>query len=254
MMENRSKISQVWCNYCLMPKGWRLLPHVHEDRHELYLITRGVARARIGREAFEGHVGDVLFHLCGLTHYPESVGSTDLGFLHLRWSGGDEYVEQWKQNPVHDRRGHVRHVLEWMLDLFPPENAHREAQLSNLCEAALQEVTRLQAPAESILVDQVRRYVRNNISEPITLDDLAREAHLSKCHFARTFKDVADQSPMRFVTEMRITTICEMLCQTNMTLEAMAEETGMGSASHLIHAFKRQTGMTPTAYRKRQQV
>jgi len=244
------QITLTACNFCLHESPWSRRRHRHEDQHEFYLINRGSVQAHVEEEIYLGRAGDLLHHPIGREHYPEKVGAEELEFLHIRWRGGDDLVRAWTQNPVHDRRGRIRYLLEYLHALRPEgdePNVNRLRAL--LVEGILREGLRLQNRKPPVLVERISRFVRENLREPLDLKDLAAAVHMSKHHFARKFRKESGKTPMRFVAEIRLEVSRQLLLNTDLTITAIAEEVGLRSASQLSHVFKRHCKTSPGSLR-----
>jgi AraC family transcriptional regulator len=85
----------------------------------------------------------------------------------------------------------------------------------------------------------------------ISLEDLAREVGMSRFHFARAFRRSTAKSPHQYLTELRIERAKQMLVHSDLPVVDVALAAGFGSQSHLTHTFRRATGLTPAAYRRR---
>jgi len=92
--------------------------------------------------------------------------------------------------------------------------------------------------------------MRDRLAEPVRLADLAAEARLSPFHFLRVFKRVTGSTPGRYLTRLRIEH-AQRLLDRGLTVEEAARACGYGSPGHLSTAFLRETGMRPSAYRRR---
>jgi AraC family transcriptional regulator len=95
----------------------------------------------------------------------------------------------------------------------------------------------------------VRDYVRDHLSETITLNDLAAEAGLSRFHFARRFRLATGTTAHEFVLQQRVQRALVMLKRTSTPLPEIARECGFADQSHLTREFKKRVGTTPGAYR-----
>jgi AraC-like DNA-binding protein len=91
-------------------------------------------------------------------------------------------------------------------------------------------------------------FVRSNLSQPLTVADMAEQVSLSPSAFAHLFRDVTGQSPYHFVKEMRLDRARELLVDGDRPVAAVSKEVGYGSASHFIGEFRRRFGVTPRAY------
>lgn len=111
----------------------------------------------------------------------------------------------------------------------------------------------LRAPLPSVakndpLRDAIGWAVRN-LEQPISVDDMARRASVAPRTFARMFRDTTGTTPHRWLTSQRIYAAQQLLETGDGTIEAIARETGFGSADTFRSHFVRQVGTTPTSYR-----
>jgi transcriptional regulator GlxA family with amidase domain len=95
----------------------------------------------------------------------------------------------------------------------------------------------------------VTDWAMENLSEELTVDQLAARAHMSARTFARRFKAEHGATPAAWLARQRIIHAQRMLERTELGLDAIAEASGFGSAAVLRQNFARVLGTTPTAYR-----
>ena len=84
----------------------------------------------------------------------------------------------------------------------------------------------------------------------MSVDDLARRAHLSPRTFARRFRAETGTTPHHWLTGQRVLAAQRLLEETEQPVEAVADLVGFGSASVLRHHFTRRVGTTPKDYRR----
>lgn len=115
------------------------------------------------------------------------------------------------------------------------------------------------APGDAVANDAPRRlavgrvldFIDEHIDEALTLDRLAREAHLSKFHFARVFRDETGVPPATYVRDARLRHAKERLAaDTDQSLADIALEAGFYDQSHFTRTFKQAEGRTPGRYRE----
>lgn len=82
------------------------------------------------------------------------------------------------------------------------------------------------------------------------LKDLAREEHMSKFHFARNFKKVTGQAPMKFVCQARVEVAKSFLLSSRLPMKEIAEQVGFPDVYTFSRVFRRLTGLAPTHYVK----
>jgi len=92
--------------------------------------------------------------------------------------------------------------------------------------------------------------MRNNLGEPLAIDDLARAALFSKFHFSREFRRVTGVSPGRFLSSLRIQEAKRLLLTTSMNVADISLTVGYTSVGTFSSRFTRSVGLTPTMYRR----
>lgn len=81
-----------------------------------------------------------------------------------------------------------------------------------------------------------------------TIDQLASIANMSRSAFAERFKQVLNVSPIKMLTEIRMSIAARLMLQGNRIAD-IAAKAGYGSEEALIRAFKRYYGETPLRWR-----
>jgi AraC family transcriptional regulator len=92
---------------------------------------------------------------------------------------------------------------------------------------------------------RVRAYIEQHIGERISLEDLARQAGISRFHFARQFRQSTGQSPMAYLRRVRVEHSLRMLASRERTIAEVAARLGFADQSHFTRIFARLVGMSP---------
>jgi AraC-like DNA-binding protein len=85
--------------------------------------------------------------------------------------------------------------------------------------------------------------------EPISVDDLARAAGLSKAHFSREFRRAFGESPHTYLLTRRLERAAALLRTTDRSVAEVCVAVGLQSVGSFTSSFGRTFGKTPTAYR-----
>ncbi|MFD6415912.1 helix-turn-helix domain-containing protein [Streptomyces sp. NPDC060194] len=109
--------------------------------------------------------------------------------------------------------------------------------------------TPLPEPARHPLAELLP-WVLRRLDQPLTVEDLAREARMSSRHLGRQFRAVTGTTPLQWLLVQRIRHAQELLETTDDTVDAVAAATGMGTATTLRRHFNRTVGVPPDAYRR----
>ena len=99
--------------------------------------------------------------------------------------------------------------------------------------------------------EAAKTYLASNMSERITLDDVARAVHASPFHLARIFQQHTGVPVHRYLTQLRLRASLERLADGASDLTALALELGFSSHSHFTDAFRREFGHAPSDIRAR---
>ncbi|MFC4310816.1 helix-turn-helix domain-containing protein [Steroidobacter flavus] len=97
-------------------------------------------------------------------------------------------------------------------------------------------------------LNRAHSYMAENLGERFTLDDLARQAGVSRFHFARLFRVSTGDSPMAYLLKSRIERAKQMLLQDDRPVCEIAAALGFCDQSHLTRTFRRMTGLTPREF------
>jgi len=96
----------------------------------------------------------------------------------------------------------------------------------------------------------VAQYIEENMSEQISLAELAELARLSVFHFSRAFKQSFGMPPHRYHTSRRIERAKTLLAKPIQSVTEIALDMGFSDTSSFTAAFRKMAGRTPTEYRR----
>ena len=94
-----------------------------------------------------------------------------------------------------------------------------------------------------------KEYMDAHLDQKLSLDQIAREACLSKYHFMRLFKQTFGQSPHQYLISQRLERAKTLLRFTGKNTREISQELGFEDASSFGKLFKKVTGTTPLQYR-----
>lgn len=94
------------------------------------------------------------------------------------------------------------------------------------------------------------KYINQNYSLPITLDDICKKANMSKYYFCRKFKDTVGVTPMQYLLNTRLASTKVFLADSNKSISEISEQCGFSSVSYFCQIFKKYNDISPSEYRK----
>ena len=92
-------------------------------------------------------------------------------------------------------------------------------------------------------------YIRDRLTEPISLADLARVMHLSESRFHAVFKEITGDAPLFYVQRMRLQTAQQLLIETDQPIKEVSARAGHADVFHFSRLFRKRFGMSPSLYR-----
>lgn len=97
--------------------------------------------------------------------------------------------------------------------------------------------------------EKIVAWLERHLDEPLDLDRLAGDLHLSKPHLSRLFKRSTGSTISEFLNIVRVQRACRLLETTDKTVEQIARDVGIGNTSYFCEMFKAAVGQTPLQYK-----
>ncbi|MGV6888535.1 GlxA family transcriptional regulator [Rhodophyticola sp. SM2404] len=99
--------------------------------------------------------------------------------------------------------------------------------------------------------DELNAWIADNLTAPLSVDDLANQAAMSPRHFARLYTAQTGATPAKAVEAIRLKAACLLLEETDMPLGMIVKQCGFADSERLRRAMMRSFKVAPGAYRKR---
>lgn len=98
-------------------------------------------------------------------------------------------------------------------------------------------------------LSRVFEFVSARFAEPVTLDDAAEAAHLSRYYFSRFFREQTGLTFHRYLSRIRVGRAERLLVQSQMPVTDIALNSGFSNLKTFNRVFRQLTGCSPTEYR-----
>ena len=102
--------------------------------------------------------------------------------------------------------------------------------------------------------DKAISFMQDSLSTTVTLDNIAQSVHLSTSFFSRKFKQDTGYAPIEYFNHLRIQKACQLLHFSQLRINEVATEIGIDDPFYFSRLFKKQMGVSPAGYRKREGV
>lgn len=100
------------------------------------------------------------------------------------------------------------------------------------------------------VIQEVLRWIEDDISKPLLLVDVAAKSGYSKWYFHRCFKQKIGCSVASYIRMRRLTISAALLKNTTLTVARIYGQVGYSEQSLFTKSFRLHFGLTPCEYRK----
>jgi LacI family transcriptional regulator len=104
---------------------------------------------------------------------------------------------------------------------------------------------------ENATVAAALDYIRANLSEEFTVEDIAAGAGVGRRDLERKFRAALDRSVLDEVRTARVDRVKQLLVDTELSMAAVAQRAGFSGSRRMAVVFREVTGATPRQYRRR---
>jgi AraC-like DNA-binding protein len=136
----------------------------------------------------------------------------------------------------------LSHLEHFLIELLRDNNVN----VRNMSDAKL-----ARKNMEAALIDSIKAYLRNNICNNLSLDDICSHFHLSRTYLYETFHNGTKQSVIDYYIDLKISKAKQLLQKRELNITQIAETLGYTSIHHFSRSFKSRTGMSPSDYVKK---
>ena len=100
-------------------------------------------------------------------------------------------------------------------------------------------------------VKQAVNYIKKNISESISVEEIARHAGYSKCHLCHCFKQMTGSTVVTYINALKMDYAAKRLENEDISIGQLALECGYNDVCYFTKTFKRYKGVSPSKYERR---
>ncbi len=237
--------------------------NVKTDYAKLYLIQSGKGFIKIDNVTYYPREGEVIY-------IPEgcllSFGPIGKDYYSKYWCHFNAHIGPKAVNEIFDfpKIIHLNDVCSFELafedvlqaftstdDLSPIlANCQLMKLLYHYFEACDLQNIQLKQQASSMKLNQLLIYMEQSIHRKLTIDDLVKVVNLHPSYLIKYFKSSFGMSPIAYFNRLKIEKAKELLTIRSEPIKSIAMSLGFTSAYYFSSTFKKQTGYTPSEFRK----
>lgn len=216
------------------------VPHCWKNDEEYYLPESKLRAEAIVVQFKDNFAGDSFFMLPELKNIRTLIENAKMG---IKYSIKSNKSIQKKLNKLInvDREDRVILLITILKDLTEIEEKTFLSRAFNHNHVNYENLDRL---------NRIFKFTLENVKENVSLSEVSSLIGLSPHAFCRYFKLHTRKTYKEFVNEIRISNVCRLLRETELSVNEIAYSNGFSSLSHFIRTFKRHTRFTPSEYRK----
>lgn len=237
-------------------------PHYH-DFFELYYLESGIRYHMAGDNLYCLQPGDFVLFPPYAMHY--SYGEQDVAFKRLVLYFNKEIVRPAKvqdtlgSKPRVFKSGEKKEIHQLLRQILKEQENDdiysKEMMLLLLNQLLLLLVRNLEEtqkakPESRSRMSGVIRYLNENYTEPITLEDLAARFYINPSYLCREFKKHIGSTVIQYVNDLRILHAQRLLQETDKSVTEISKIVGFSNVTHFNRIYKCNTGMSPSETRR----
>ena len=97
-------------------------------------------------------------------------------------------------------------------------------------------------------IETVRRYIRDHLREPLSVEQLAKEFHYSRTRLSVLFKEATGQTINEYITKERVAKAKHLLVEGKLSMAQISRAVGYSSPQYFSRRFSQMVGCSPSDY------
>lgn len=124
------------------------------------------------------------------------------------------------------------------------------AWMLSICVKASNYVYELLSSKSSRVIDQIKKYIDENLPEDLTLKKISTVFYLNSAYLGQLFKNTTNESFNDYINKKRILEVKSSLVSENYKMHELLKKVGFNSPEHFYRQFKRYEGISFAEYNK----
>jgi len=237
---------------------------------EIYLVLSGRLNITVDNESYHLFEDDIILINCNQTHEIQSKDNMVV-VLQINPSGFKRGLEEGSfflcNSAVYNNKlrfTELKRLIAKMIYVNYNESEGNELLMISFTYQLMLELVKNFKSTEERNVNNVSkslqrlgdviRYLNDNYSENITLEQVAEREFLSPSYLSHFFKLNMGVTFFNYLTGIRMNHAVSELLTTTITIEQISANNGFANSRYFVNTFKKQFGMLPRQFRKQQKI
>ena len=231
----------------------------HSDEYCLIFTKEGEGVLTIGDSEVHAGVNSLCFFPLQLLTFVR-ISSSQWEYYQMIFGGSQAfwfYKSFVNELPYYTRLPSASRLLDMICTIEADREYYIQSpfrQLSALtallCEIIDVKTTDMEENSIPSYLLAIRQDFDTHFSRYYSLDMLEKKYKINKYKLAKEFTAYFGTSPINYLTRQRIEAAKNILTTTDLKIYEAGQAVGYENTTHFINSFKKQTGMTPSIYRK----
>lgn len=255
--------SHMWSYYILHGNYCYWDATIGKNHSSLFYITTGSVVFNMPLKKVEAKAGDYLFMPAGLRYFSVWHGNPTASFysvdFDLKKTAGrifDRALDISVINCVDGKRAlaDIKYIYE--IQNLPQKDITADKILkavSVFYALFADSMPDILPSSDDDIPDSLKKsivFLENNYKNDVTAEQIAKAGFISESRMYHLFTEHFKCTPIEYKNKLKIQDAIEMLTQTSLSIEEIAEKLGFNSSAYFRKVFKDNTGLSPRDCRK----
>jgi AraC-like DNA-binding protein len=239
------------------------MPGSKTKNHILLFVTAGTMIYTVEETAYRMEKKDILLVPKGVFRSARNLpdGGHDMYVFHFRCEGANEELPILSNGSPNMVKTSQFDYMKQRFSLITQHWLKKSPYSENICYYALMEVLcHLNEEIDSQKeygkpyshVVQMQNFILQHYQRPISITELADVIDRTPNYVSTIFRQVTGRTVSEYIQQIRITAACDLLANSQMTVNEVSDYLGYCEPSYFNKVFKRVTGTSPSKYMKEQ--
>lgn len=255
--------------YSIRNSGYSFKGEEHKY-FELTYVDRGILHTEVDNKLYELGEKDLIIYGPGQFHTQSIPDGESCSYVTIIFEM-DTIIFEEESNQYQLLLNKVFHYdkkIHSLIKTFVSESTSDIPYMNSLMLCLLQEIMvrllqyefigqRKERPVTGVrqhyqdeLLEEILKYIDDTISEPLTVEEICQKFSLSRSSLQLLFKANLNQTPKKYISDLKLERACEMIRENKYTISEIALMLGFTSIHYFSKAFAQKYNLAPSEYSK----